>query len=403
MNYYEEISDKVELLWHFPYPEFNAFKEAVEKGEVVNTGIPMDYARQWVTQGADAPKGWMILSNILLTFPYLLTIFYIVTAFINRNYWLILYSIIPIIFMFFFNPLARRAFKMHYYFIGIYILAGIFIKSLWEPIYWLPLVVDYLALNQLYEGSAQLVRENLHKNEKLLCWFWKRGNLQIELKDGSKWADRYIEKDGKTNFYEDVDREWKEYFGRQDKKFSKPSIQQQESVNSEKTIDNNQEDRTDPLYEKAVQIAQSEEIISADLLHKKLSVGYARAARLFDILAENGVILLDQPKGQATPIENNVRSISLLIQKTLEAFGVFIKAVDVLNYKDFTEYRFELAVGTSIEQLTERSPDIAMAVASPTGKIKIHAPIPGTSLIGIIIPKTNKSKINLNSKPIYSK
>lgn len=405
MNYYDEISDKVELLWHFPYPNFSAFKEAVEKGEVVNTGIPMDYARQWVTQGVSAPKGWMIFSNILLVLPYLLTIFYIVTAFTSRNYWLILYSVVPIIFMFFFNPLARRAFKMHYYFIGIYVLVGIFIKSLWEPIYWLPLVVDYLALNQLYEGSAQLVRENLHKNEKLLCWFWKRGNLQIELKDGSKWADRYVERDGKTEFYGDVDKEWREYIDKQDKNNTSSSTKQSEIINSKNTLDQNQQTQNnvdvsltevdtmphispdrDTIYNDVLKYLRGKEKVSVEILQKQFGIGYARAARIMDHLNEDGYLTTTEQDIQ----DENRKNIGTLIEKTLEAHGILTRVAEINVKANGVEYCLEVQVGSSLENIMKYERNIALAVASPTGKVKIQAPIPGRSLIGIFVPSKKK-------------
>lgn len=46
----------------------------------------------------------------------------------------------------------------------------------------------------------------------------------------------------------------------------------------------------DPLYEEAVKVACQYDRASASLLQRKLSVGYARAARLLDQLEESGVV-----------------------------------------------------------------------------------------------------------------
>lgn len=211
MNYFKEETIKTEDLKHFPYGDFEEFKKAVKEGEIIDFGIAMDYARKWVTGSNDAPKGWMYLSNFLMLVPYLFVVFYIVMAFVLKNYWLLPYSIVPFVFQFFANPLGRKVFKIHYYFIAIYVIAAIFIQDLRSLIYWFPLVLVYLSLNQLYGGSAQIVRENLTKNERLLCLFWKWWDLVIYSKDDTKLSQRYYEKGDKTNYYDDVDKEWKEY------------------------------------------------------------------------------------------------------------------------------------------------------------------------------------------------
>ncbi|MBQ3075924.1 MAG: DNA translocase FtsK, partial [Clostridia bacterium] len=46
----------------------------------------------------------------------------------------------------------------------------------------------------------------------------------------------------------------------------------------------------DPLLEKAIDIAVSEKKVSTSLLQRKLSVGYARAAKLIDFMAEMNVV-----------------------------------------------------------------------------------------------------------------
>ena len=46
----------------------------------------------------------------------------------------------------------------------------------------------------------------------------------------------------------------------------------------------------DPLYEEAKRIVMEAKKASASLLQRRLRVGYARAARLLDILEEQGVI-----------------------------------------------------------------------------------------------------------------
>src|SRR5207302_2003879 len=46
----------------------------------------------------------------------------------------------------------------------------------------------------------------------------------------------------------------------------------------------------DDLYDKAKEVALEHTRISASLLQRRLRIGYSRAARLMDLLEENGVV-----------------------------------------------------------------------------------------------------------------
>ena len=61
----------------------------------------------------------------------------------------------------------------------------------------------------------------------------------------------------------------------------------------------------DPLYEEAKRVVTEARKASASLLQRRLSIGYARAARILDILEENGVI---GPANGAKPREIFVTS-----------------------------------------------------------------------------------------------
>ena len=50
------------------------------------------------------------------------------------------------------------------------------------------------------------------------------------------------------------------------------------------------EDDSDELYDEAVRVVSEAQKASASLLQRRLQVGYARAARLLDIMEEKGVI-----------------------------------------------------------------------------------------------------------------
>lgn len=139
------------------------------------------------------------------------------------------------------------------------------------------------------------------------------------------------------------------------------------------SLDNNSRDS---IYSEVREFIKGKREISATILQNKFNIGYARASRIMDHLEEDG-ILNDKERAKKEGI---------LIEKTLEAFGIRTRIVEINIKKNGVEYCLEVELGASIKDLSGLDKDIALAVASPTGKVKIQAPIPGRSLIGIFVP-----------------
>ena len=85
----------------------------------------------------------------------------------------------------------------------------------------------------------------------------------------------------------------------------------------------------------------------------------------------------------------DIKGNAAVIEKTLESFGITAKVVEVNLGPAVTQYALEVALGTKLSKITALERDLALALAAPTGTIRIEAPIPGRSLIGIELP--NKS------------
>ena len=82
----------------------------------------------------------------------------------------------------------------------------------------------------------------------------------------------------------------------------------------------------------------------------------------------------------------DVKGNAAIIEKTLEAFGITAKVVEVNLGPAVTQYALEVAIGTKLSKISALSNDLALALAAPTGQIRIEAPIPGRSLVGIELP-----------------
>jgi len=106
-------------------------------------------------------------------------------------------------------------------------------------------------------------------------------------------------------------------------------------------------------------------------------------------------ILQDMPEvsEQDSGVDN--KKVAQIIEETLESFGVKAKVAEVNVGPAVTQYALETASGTKIAKITNLQHDLALALASPTGSVRIEAPIPGRSLIGIEVPNPNPTMVNL--------
>lgn len=84
-----------------------------------------------------------------------------------------------------------------------------------------------------------------------------------------------------------------------------------------------------------------------------------------------------------------------IIEKTLESFGITARVAEVNLGPAVTQYALEIAMGTKLSKITALSNDLALALAAPTGQIRIEAPIPGKSMVGIEIPNRSLEFVTL--------
>ncbi|MFC1626567.1 DNA translocase FtsK [Patescibacteria group bacterium] len=104
-------------------------------------------------------------------------------------------------------------------------------------------------------------------------------------------------------------------------------------------------------------------------------------------------MLDDAPNKKAD--RGDMRKNADIIERTLESFGVKSKVVEVNTGPAVTQYAFEIALGTKLSKITSLSSDLALALAAPTGQVRIEAPIPGKKLVGVEIPNRGLEFVTL--------
>jgi len=101
-------------------------------------------------------------------------------------------------------------------------------------------------------------------------------------------------------------------------------------------------------------------------------------------------LLEDGPRNRRVrPVEDK----SQLLVDTLESFGVQARVLNVVHGPTVTRYELQPARGVKVSRFTSLTNDIALALAAVS--IRIEAPIPGKSAIGIEVPNLNTELVVL--------
>jgi len=104
-------------------------------------------------------------------------------------------------------------------------------------------------------------------------------------------------------------------------------------------------------------------------------------------------LLSDVAGGKAD--RGDVKANAAIIEKTFDSFGISARVVEVNDGPAVTQYAIEVALGTKLSKITALSNDLALALAAPGGQIRIEAPIPGRSLVGIELPNRSLEIVTL--------
>ena len=96
-----------------------------------------------------------------------------------------------------------------------------------------------------------------------------------------------------------------------------------------------------------------------------------------------------------TPTSGDTRINSAIIKKTLQNFGIEVAMSEINIGPTVAQYTLKPAEGVKLSKITGLSSDLALALASHS--IRIEAPIPGRSLVGIEIPNKVRAQVGLRN------
>jgi len=103
--------------------------------------------------------------------------------------------------------------------------------------------------------------------------------------------------------------------------------------------------------------------------------------------------LLDSDSG--TPSSGDIKANSNIIKRSFQNFGIEVEMTEVNVGPSVTQYTFKPAEGVKLSRITGLQNDLSLALAAHP--IRIEAPIPGKSAVGIEIPNRSISLVGLRS------
>lgn len=103
-------------------------------------------------------------------------------------------------------------------------------------------------------------------------------------------------------------------------------------------------------------------------------------------------LLTEIPQTDQTEEYNAIDKNTKVLKKTLDSFGVEAEVKNVSLGPSVTEYELHPAVGVKVSRIVNLADDLALALAAKD--IRIEAPIPGKSLIGIEVPNRKISTVS---------
>ena len=99
-------------------------------------------------------------------------------------------------------------------------------------------------------------------------------------------------------------------------------------------------------------------------------------------------------QGKSNPVTSEeVAHNAVLLEETLDNFGIIAKVVNATQGPTVTRYELEPAKGTKVSRIMGLQDDLKMSLAAVD--IRMEAPIPGKSAVGIEIPNKNVSAVHL--------
>src|SRR6266851_3540395 len=105
------------------------------------------------------------------------------------------------------------------------------------------------------------------------------------------------------------------------------------------------------------------------------------------------IAMLDTVTVRRERMKDEIKRNAVIIEQTLETFGVPAKVVGVNPGPAVTQYEVQPGAGVQVKKITALQNDLSLALAA--APLRIEAPIPGKKAVGIEVPNKSASLVTI--------
>ncbi|MBM7635793.1 DNA translocase FtsK [Streptococcus saliviloxodontae] len=145
----------------------------------------------------------------------------------------------------------------------------------------------------------------------------------------------------------------------------------------------------EPAYPEEINIDQFDDSMQTD--SGSVSVDFTVKQMLMYKLPSIDLFAPDKPKNQSKEkkiVRDNIR----ILEDTFKSFGISVKVERAEIGPSVTKYEIKPAVGVRVNRISNLADDLALALAAKD--VRIEAPIPGKSLVGIEVPNSEIATVS---------
>jgi S-DNA-T family DNA segregation ATPase FtsK/SpoIIIE len=181
-----------------------------------------------------------------------------------------------------------------------------------------------------------------------------------------------------------------------------PVIRDFQEVRQEENQSKEQNVQTSPAAQSAQQSAQKPHSESEELDDTAVPFSTEKAQPIEVPYVMPSLSLLATPSSGKGGESADYKAIARKLEATLESFGVRAKVLEVVRGPAVTRFEIQPDVGVKVSRIVSLTDDIALALAAKD--IRMEAPIPGKSAIGIEVPNNEVSVVTMREvmeSPIF--
>src|SRR6185436_1997468 len=164
-----------------------------------------------------------------------------------------------------------------------------------------------------------------------------------------------------------------------------------EEIDGEEIIDEDTEETEDDIEEEDIDEEPKIKQQASDSIEEEFFPTTIAKPHVYSEYVPPPLSLLEKDKGK--PNVGDVKANSNIIRRTLQNFGILVEMDEITIGPTVTRYALKPAEGVKLSRIVGLKNDLALALAAHP--IRIEAPIPGKSLVGIEIPNKVKSTVGL--------